>query len=139
MWISNQIILDKLLNKWNIDSARWQTLTFYMTVYHLLFSSVSRLEFTSHCRIYGRNFSSSFTISCHEVREVCTYLRHGRWVTKTFFFSFKGRNKAVLFSCFHLWSFGFLQFHNWLRLIKKCIELQIYTPNLHIIILGFRQ
>ena len=55
------------------------------------------------------------------------------------FFSFKGRNKAVLFSCFHLWSFSFLQFHNWLRLIKKSIELQIYTPNLHIIIIGFRQ
>ena len=140
MWISNQIILDKLSFWINgivpaLDDKHW-LFTWLFTIYCL--AAFRDLNLRVTVAFTARIFPVVLLLLAIRLKEVPTYQQHVRWVTKNVF-SFKGRNKAVLFSCFHLWSFGFLQFHKWLRLIKKSIELQIYTSNLHIIILGFRQ
>ena len=141
MWISNQIILDKLSFWINgivpaLDDKHW-LFTWLFTIYCL-----------AAFRDLNLRVTVAFTAGIFPVVLLFLAIRLKKYVPtcnmyvgwqKTFFFSFKGRNKAVLFSCFHLWSFSFLQFHNWLRLIKKSIELLMYTPNLHIIILDFRQ
>ena len=125
MWISNQIILDKLSFWINgivlaLDDKHW-LFTWLFTVYCL--AAFRDLNLRVTVAFTAGIFPVVLLFLAIRLKEVCTYLQHVRWVTKNVFF-IQGSKQGSTLRCFHLWSFGHLQFHKWLRLIQNT-----YVPN----------
>ena len=120
MWISNQIILDKLSFWINgivlaLDDKHW-LFTWLFTVYCL--AAFRDLNLRVTVAFTAGIFPVVLLLLAIRLKEVCTYLQHVRWVTKNVFF-IQGSKQGSTLRCFYLWSFGFLQFHKWPRLIKN--------------------